>query len=244
MNGEKVFRDWECRFPSARIITSPSSVHHTHSYRFLTEYFITVHSAIIGLPKKSPAYNFPCESHMLSVSHDTSRLVSIQSAHVMSRVCVYGPSPMRPWNSRSRSVPFSHCCSCFPLVPTQKPCPWRAIDFSRVISVFPLTGRKWNNNRGGRENHRVTLGQTFCLSRMQWPKRNVFNVIPISTLYRGRNRVLPCPQNTKLLAALLSRGKSKVRASFEHLCSLGAVAYFSDLSKCEGTMLKSKCAFF
>ncbi len=91
---------------------------------------------------------------MLSLSHDTSRSVSIQSAHVMSRVCVYGPSPMRPWNSRSRSVPFSHCCSCFPLVSTQKLCPRRAIDFSKVISVFPFTGRKWNNNRGGREKSR------------------------------------------------------------------------------------------
>lgn len=167
---------------------------------------------------------------MLSVSHDTSRLVSIQSAHVMSRVCVYGPSPMRPWNSRSRSVPFSHCCSCFPLVPTQKPCPWRAIDFSRVISVFPLTGRKWNNNRGGRENHRVTLGQTFCLSRMQWPKRDVFNVIPISTLYRGRHRVRPCPQNT-CFSLLCCPG---VRAKWEQVLS----------TKCEGTMLKSTCAIF
>lgn len=35
--------------------------------------------------------------------------------------------------------------------------PRRAIDFTRVISVLPFIGRKWNNNRGGTENHRVTL---------------------------------------------------------------------------------------
>ena len=207
MIGEKkVFWDWECRCPSARIITSPflSSSHHTvtGSYRIF-------HHSRHRATKKSPAYNFPCESHTLSVSHDTSRLVYIQPAHVMSRVCVYGPSPMRPRNSRSRSVPFSHCCSCFPLVPTQKPCPWRAIDFGRVISVFPFTGRKWNNNRGGRENHRVTLRQTFCLSRVQWPKRDVFNVIPISTLYRASHRVRPCPRNTCFSLPLLSGARAK-----------------------------------
>lgn len=35
--------------------------------------------------------------------------------------------------------------------------PRGAIDFTRVISVLPFIGRKWNNNRGGTENHRVTL---------------------------------------------------------------------------------------
>lgn len=48
----------------------------------LIEYFITVHSGIIQLQKKSPAYNFPRESYMLSVSHNTFQSVSIQSAHV------------------------------------------------------------------------------------------------------------------------------------------------------------------
>lgn len=53
----------------------------------LTPYFIT---ALI------PAYNFPCESYVLSISHDTFHLVPIQSVGVMSCACVYGPSPMRP----------------------------------------------------------------------------------------------------------------------------------------------------
>lgn len=115
-----------------------------------------------------PGYNFLCESHMLSVSHDTSQLVSIQSDHVVSRVCNYGLSPMRPQNSSS--------CTTVQLPPllfstsTQKLCPWRAIDFSRVISVFPFTGRKWNNNGGEEENHGVTLRQTDFLSRKQNPK--------------------------------------------------------------------------
>lgn len=116
---------------------------------------------------KIPAYSFLCELYMLSVSHDTSQLVSIQSDHVMTRVCIYAPSPRRPWNSRSRSVPFSHRCSCFPLAPTQRLCPWRATDFSRVILVFPFTGRKWNNNRGQGEKKSRGDPQTGALSEQK-----------------------------------------------------------------------------
>lgn len=150
---------------------------------------------------------------MLSVSHDTSQSVSIQSAHVMSRVCVYGPSPMRPWNSRSCSVPFSHCCSCFPLAPTQKLCPWRAIDFSRVISVFPFTGRKWNNNRGKGEKSRVTLGQTLPSEQNAESKMGFVRLsdeIPISTCCAGGDlRCIHAPKTLAPLCCYCSAAKAK-----------------------------------
>lgn len=157
-------------------LSSPHTHTHTQA-QVLSEYFITTRSAIIQLQTRVQP-TISSVNHACWVSHTTLfGLVSIQSDHVMSRVCVPGPSPMRPWNARSRSVPFSHCCSCFPLVPTQKLCPRRAIDFSRVISVFPFTGRKWNNNRGQRENHGVTLRQSCCVSPVPNPKWDLWGLI-------------------------------------------------------------------
>lgn len=53
--------------------------------------------------------------------------------------------------------------------------PRRAIDFTRVISVLPFIGRKWNNNRGGTENHRVTLSAGRRRKRKQKKKYNQKN---------------------------------------------------------------------
>lgn len=76
----------------------------------------------------------------------------------MSRVCDCGLSPVKRRNRRSRSVPFSRGGLVFHLFWHKGFSPRRAIDFTRVISVLPFIGRKWNNNRGGTENHGVTLG--------------------------------------------------------------------------------------
>lgn len=144
----------------------------------------------------------------------------------MSHVCIYGPSPTRPWNSRSRSVPFSHCCSCFLLVPTQRLCPRRAIDFSRVISVFPFMGRKWNNNRGGRENHGVTLGETVWVEcKIQNGICEAFLVFLTRYLSRReRPEIHLCSQNSCFALTVQWQEESESRfwaPSF-------TVAYFSD----------------
>lgn len=162
----------------------------------------------------------------------------------MSRVCVYGPSPTRPWNSRSRSVPFSHCCSCFLLVPTQRLCPRRAIDFSRVISVFPFMGRKWNNNRGGRENHGVTLGETVWVEcKIQNGICEAFLVFLTRYLSRReRPEIHPCSQNSCFALTVQWQEESESRswAPFVH-CGL---LFRNSMSKYEETMLNSTCAIF
>ena len=70
-----------------------------------------------------------------------------------------------PWARETLYLSVSHqpTLLLFSTCSDTKLRPWRAIDFNWVISVFPLTGRKWNNNRGERETHGPTLWRTGCL---------------------------------------------------------------------------------
>lgn len=147
---------------------------------------------------------------------------------LLSHVSADVLSPTGPWNSRSRSVLSGFCCSCFPLFPTQRLCPWRAIDFSRVISVFPFIGRKWNNNRGGRENHAVTLGETV------WAEAKMTMVSPFLTRSFSAQHAegdLRYTRVAKTPDTLYSYWSGPV-IGLEHRSSL---AYFSDMSEYEKT---------
>ena len=156
-------------FAEVSIINLPSSVDHIHSCRYSQNISSLCTQSSFSSGQKSNLQIPPWIIHAECLTRHFSVGVHTVCSCNEPCLCLWA-KPHEALNWRYRSVPFSHRGSCFPLARTQKLCPWRAIDFSRVISVFPHTRRKWNNNRGERENHGVTLRQTFFLKRMKNPK--------------------------------------------------------------------------
>lgn len=107
--------------PLARTMTPPSPVYHSNQLQVLTQYFITV--VISRLPTGFWPTIFSV-NQTCWVSHARSARLHTASCCDEPRLSLQArPPPARPRNSRPRSVPFSQCGSCFPLVRAQKSLP-------------------------------------------------------------------------------------------------------------------------
>lgn len=138
---------------------TPSPVYHLNQ---LQEYFITVHWAINrSTSDRIRAYKLPskwdmpeCLTHVQSVSTQPAVVMSCASLSRLQAV------PLLQ-DRKTLDLAVSHSASValvFHLFGHKRVCPQRAVDFGRVISVFPFVGRKWNNNRAERgENHRSRM---------------------------------------------------------------------------------------